>query len=399
MQTLKIAMLTHSVNPRGGVVHALQLAEALHDLGHDVTLIAPAEAGKDFFRPVRCKTVLIPLMGLAGDLVANIRQRIAAYINYFECRFESPFEWPDSETYDIYHAQDAISGCALATLKERGIIEGFIRTVHHLDHFDDIWLSDWQTRSFLAADQVLCVSHDWKDKLSNDYGIDALQINNGVDAQRYTPIPQANDKELRQVLGLTRGGPIFLAIGGVEARKNTLRIFAAFREVLQQRPDAQLVIVGGASLLDHNEYRQRFDTAIAESGIEDEPGQALVMTGPLPDVDIPALFRLADALVFPSLTEGFGLVVLEAIVSGTPAVVSARPPFTDYLKYQDCVWTDPEDSASIAAAMHAAIDDFPKERLSAIAKRLTTEFSWQNSALNHLNIYRSLLNTRGTTYA
>lgn len=391
MHTLKIAMLTHSVNPRGGVVHALQLAEALNDLGHDVTLIAPAEAGKDFFRPVRCKTVLIPLLGLAGDLVATVGQRIQAYIDYFD--------HTNREDYDIYHAQDAISGCALAKLKERGIVEGFIRTVHHLDHFDDIWLSDWQTRSFLAAEQVLCVSRDWRDKLSNDYGIDARQINNGVDAQRYTPIPQSNDKELRQLLGLTRGGPVFLAVGGIEARKNTLRIFAAFCEVLQQRPDAQLVIVGGASLLDHNEYRQRFDAAIAESGIEDEPGQALVMTGPLPDVDIPALFRLADALVFPSLTEGFGLVVLEAIVSGTPAVVSARPPFAEYLKFNDCVWTNPEDSASIAAAMHAAIDDFPKERLPAIAKRLSTEFSWKNSALNHLNIYRSLLNTRGTTYA
>lgn len=391
MQTLKIAMLTHSVNPRGGVVHALQLAEALHDLGHDVTLIAPAEAGKDFFRPVRCKTVLIPLLALVGDLVATVGQRIQAYINYFD--------HTNLKNYDIYHAQDAISGCALAKLKERGIIEGFIRTVHHLDHFDDIWLSDWQTRSFLAAEQVLCVSRDWRDKLSNDYGIDARQINNGVDAQRYTPIPQANDKALRQLLGLTRGGPVFLAVGGIEARKNTLRIFAAFREVLQQRPDAQLVIVGGASLLDHNEYQQRFNADVAKSGIEDGTGQSLVMTGPLPDADMPALFRLADALVFPSLNEGFGLVVLEAIVSGTPAIVSVRPPFTDYLKYQDCVWTDPEDSASIAAAMHAAIDDFPKERLPAIAKRLTTEFSWQNSALNHLNIYRSLLNTRGTTYA
>jgi hypothetical protein len=49
MQKLRIAMLTHSVNPRDGVVHALQLAEALHDLGHDATLIAPAEPGKDFF--------------------------------------------------------------------------------------------------------------------------------------------------------------------------------------------------------------------------------------------------------------------------------------------------------------------------------------------------------------
>jgi len=391
MQRLRIAMLTHSVNPRGGVVHAMQLAEALQDQGHDVTLIAGAEPGKDFYRPVHCNTVLIPLLSLSGELVATVGQRIEAYVDYFARQ--------DFETYDIFHAQDAISGCAMAKLAERGIINGFIRTVHHLDHFDDIWLTAWQNRSFRAAQQVLCVSRDWKDKLLNEHRIDAVQINNGIDSERYSPKPEANDEALRQMLGLTRGGPIFQAVGGIEARKNTLRIFEAFREVLLQRPNAQLIIVGGASLLNHSEYRQCFSVAVAESGIQDGPGQPLVITGPLPDADMPSLYRLSDALVFPSLTEGFGLVVLEAIASGTPAIVSTRPPFTDYLKYQDCIWTDPENSGAIAGAMLAAIDDFPKDRLPVIAQRLSREFSWTQSASTHLDIYRSLINTKGTQYA
>ncbi|OAI01714.1 hypothetical protein A1353_00395 [Methylomonas methanica] len=391
MQRLRIAMLTHSVNPRGGVVHAMQLAEALQDFGHDVTLIAAAEPGKDFFRSTRCQTFLIPLPALSGDFVTSVGQRIQAYIDYFG--------QSTTDTFDIYHAQDAISGCAMAELSERGIISGFVRTVHHLDQFDDSSLATWQSRSFLAAQQVLCVSRDWQDKLHNQHRIAAVQVNNGVETQRYSPTPQANDETLRQSLGLTRGGPIFLAVGGIEARKNTLRIFAAFRQVLQQRPDAQLIIVGGASLLNHHEYRQRFNAAVAESGLQDGPGQSLIITGPLPDADMPGLFRLADALVFPSLTEGFGLVVLEAIISGTPAIVSLRPPFTDYLQYQDCIWTDPEDSAAISIAMNAAIDDFPKHSLPTIAQRLSNEFSWAQSANSHLEIYRSLINAKGTQYA
>lgn len=391
MQRLRIAMLTHSVNPRGGVVHAMQLAEALQDLGHDVTLIAAAEPGKNFFRATRCQTTLIPLPALNGDLVATVGQRIQAYIDYFS--------QPDVETFDIYHAQDAISGCAMAELGERGVIAGFVRTVHHLDQFDDTSLAAWQSRSYLAAQQVLCVSRDWQDKLHNQHGITAVQVNNGVDTQRYSPTPQANDETLRQALGLTRGGPIFLAVGGIEARKNTLRILAAFSEILQQRPDAQLIIVGGASLLNHHAYRQRFNAAAAESGLQDGTGQPLIITGPLPDADMPSLFRLADALVFPSLTEGFGLVVLEAIISGTPTIVSLRPPFTDYLKYQDCIWTDPEDSVAISIAMGAAIDDFPKASLPKIAQRLSEEFSWAQSANSHLEIYRSLINAQGTQYA
>ncbi|NOV28894.1 MSMEG_0565 family glycosyltransferase [Methylomonas sp. ZR1] len=391
MPRLRIAMLTHSVNPRGGVVHAMQLAEALQDIGHDVTLIAAAEPGKKFFRAVRCQTPLIPLAGLSGDLVATVGQRIQAYIDYFS--------QSDTETFDIYHAQDAISGCAMAELSERGIINGFVRTVHHLDSFDEASLANWQNRSFLAAQQVLCVSREWQEKLHKQHRLAATQVNNGVDVQRYSPAPQAHDDTLRQSLGLTRGGPIFLAVGGIEARKNTLRIFAAFRQVLQQRPNAQLIIVGGASLLNHDEYRQRFNDAVSESGIQDGPGQALIITGPLPDADMPSLFRLADALVFPSLTEGFGLVVLEAIISGTPAIVSLRPPFIDYLQYQDCIWTDPEDSTAITNAMLTAVDDFPTDSLPTIARRLSEQFSWGQSANTHLEIYRSLINAKGTQHA
>lgn len=391
MQQLKIAMLTHSVNPRGGVVHALELAEALHDLGLDVSLIAPAEAGKDLFRPVRCKTVLIPLMGLAGDLVATVGQRIQVYVDYFV--------HSNREDYDIYHAQDAISGCALAELKQAGMIRTFIRTVHHLDRFDDDRLNAWQTASFRAADYVLCVSRLWQDRLLQDYGIAAQLINNGVDTRRFNPLPHANDEALRHLLGLSRGGPVFLAVGGVERRKNTLRIFQAFRQVLRQRPDAQLVIAGGASLLDHNDYRRRFAVELAASGIADGPGQPLLVTGPLPDADLPPLFRLADALVFPSLTEGFGLVVPEAIAAGTPVVVSDRPPFTGYLQRDDGVWCDPERIDSIAGAMLAAAETFPRSRLSAIAERLAAEYSWQRSAQTHLNHYRSLFATQGTAHA
>lgn len=391
MTTLKIAMLTHSVNPRGGVVHALQLAEALHDLGYDVTLIAPAEAGKDFFRPVRGKTVLIPLLAVAGDWVATVGQRIQAYVDYFART--------DLESYDIYHAQDAISGCALAELKQAGMIRTFIRTVHHLDRFDDDRLNRWQTASFLAADYVLCVSRLWQVSLLQDYGVAAQLINNGVDIDRFNPKMGRNDEALRHLLGLNRGGPVFLAVGGVERRKNTLRIFQAFRQVLRQRPDAQLVIAGGASLLDHNDYRRRFAAERAASSIADGPGQALLVTGPLPDADLPALYRLADALVFPSLTEGFGLVVLEAIASGTPVVVSDRPPFTGYLRRDDGVWCDPERIDSIAGAMLAAAENFPRSRLSAIAKRLAAEYSWQRSAHTHSNHYRSLLATQGNAHA
>ncbi|MGX2039644.1 MSMEG_0565 family glycosyltransferase [Methylocaldum sp. MU1018] len=388
---MRIALLTHSTNPRGGVVHALELAEALHALGQSVTLTAAAEDGKPFFRDTRCPAELVPVPSLSGDLTARVGRRIRAYIDHFSRRH--------APRYDIYHAQDSISGCALAALTERGILDGFVRTVHHLDRFDAPALTAWQARSFQAARQVLCVSRGWREKLAEDYGIAAIEVGNGVDTRRFDPMPQPGDAALRRRFGLDRGGPVFLAVGGVEARKNTLRIFTAFADVLKRLPQAQLLIVGGASLLDHGRYRQRFDAAVADSGLARGLGQPVFVAGPLPDDAMPGLFRLADALVFPSLTEGFGLVVLEALASGTPAIVSRRPPFTEYLRERDCLWVDPEDCASIAAAMLQAVTAFPTDRLATVARRLSAEYSWENSARTHLDIYRSLTTTGALAHA
>src|SRR6202020_701713 len=116
--------------------------------------------------------------------------------------------------------------------------------------------------------------------------------------------------------------------------------------------EAQLVIAGGASLLDHASYRQRFDAMLSDHHALD---QAVHYLGPVPDSYMPSLYRLADALVFPSVKEGFGLVVLEAMASGVPVIASRIAPFTEYLAEDEVVWCRPDSVASIADAMLMAL--------------------------------------------
>lgn len=379
-EPLSIALLTHSTNPRGGVVHALELAEALTALGHHAVVHAPDPTGGGFFRTTRCGAVLVPATPLgAGGLADLVEARIADYLAFFTRH--------DAARYDIHHAQDGISGNALASLREAGRIPGYAYTVHHLDRFADPAVEARQRRAIANADQVFCVSPLWRDILARDHGIDARLVGNGVDRRRFSPQAAPDDGAVRARLRLGPG-PVFLSVGGVEARKNSAHLLDAFLIARRTRPDAQLVIAGGASLLDHSDEARAFEVLLNRT--PDAAG-SVIRTGPLPDADMPALFRLADTLVFPSLREGFGLVVLEAMASGTPTVVSAIAPFTEYLHTGDALWVDPRAPAAIAAAMIDSLHPATAQRLRAAGLRRSTEFGWDACAHRHLDAYRALL--------
>ncbi|MCQ4629247.1 MSMEG_0565 family glycosyltransferase [Shinella lacus] len=374
---LRIAMLAHSTNPRGGVVHAMHLAEALTALGHAVVLHAPDAKGKGFFRQPTCGTAAFPVAAAPPDMTAMVEQRIADYISHFEQRANRGF--------DIFHAHDGISGNALATLKARGLIPGFARTVHHVDTFGDPRLVALQDRSIVEADLFFTVSTLWQ-KALGERGMPAVVVGNGVDTERFAPTWSGEQTALRDRLGIP-SGPVFLSIGGVEKRKNTTAILEAFRQLRAVRPDAQLVIAGGASLLDHSAYQTEFRAELAALASH---AAAVHMIGPVADEDMPNLYRLADALVFPSLKEGFGLVVLEALASGIPAIVSSIPPFTEYLGADHALWCDPKHPASIADAMALALVPAIRERVIPRGLDVAARFSWRRVAESHLAAYRTL---------
>jgi glycosyltransferase-like protein len=390
---LRIAMLSHSTNPRGGVVHAMQLSEALVALGHEVVLHAPDVAGKGFFRTPACGVVCVPVAGGSpfsptgeagateeqappSNMTMMVEHRIADYLRHFEN--------PAARDFDIFHGHDGISGNALATLKERGLIPAFARTVHHVDRFSDPRLAELQDRSIDRADLFFTVSALWQRHLKQMCGIDATIVGNGVDTARFSP--DIDGGALRRRLRLP-DGHIMLAVGGIEARKNTLRMLEAFRQLRAVRPDAQFVIAGGASLLDHHGYQGEFAAALVALG---NHAAAVHILGTITDRDMPALYRLADTLVFASVKEGFGLVVLEAMASGVPVVTSSIAPFTEYLKADDAVWCEPHNAASIAEAMAISLMPPVRERLIPRGLMLAARHSWQRTADAHLAAYETL---------
>jgi glycosyltransferase-like protein len=383
---MDIVLLTHSANPRGGVVHVLELGRALLGRGHDVTLVVPAEPGRTLFRETPCRVAYVPVPPPAADLARTVRARIDAVRDHLRGLL-------GQRPADVVHAHDGIGGNAAADLCEEGRLAGYLRTVHHVDRFADARVQAWEERSIQAATRALCVSRTWCERLLAGHGVRALQVANGVDLVRFTPVASPADAALLQDLGV--GGarrPVVLAVGGVEARKNSRRLLQAFRAVRVQHPQAQLVIAGGASLLDHGAEGRAFAADLRAAGLHAGPGGAVVLTGPLPDAALPALYRGADVVAMPSLLEGFGLAALEGLACGAPVVVSRIEPFTEHFAPHDVAWADPLDPGSIAAALLAALSRGRHAQVPAVCRR----FSWEASAGCHEAVYRSLQTAGGS---
>ena len=396
----KIALFTYSTKPRGGVIHTLELAEALQNEGHYVCIYALDKDNIGFHRPLNCPSKLVPTKPAAdrelllqrkqnyfGEKIAEqdlnpvdelIKQRIQEFISYLD---------RETETYDIYHSQDCISSNALKVMRDRGSITHFIRTVHHIDEFNSSYLQQCHDRSILEPDLCLCVSNYWQQQLQQQYQVAAPVIINGVDTKRFSRKLNGKEAKLKQQLKIN-GNLVYLTIGGIEPRKNSLKLLEAFVEVLKTHPQAQLIIAGGETLFDYEPYRLKFFSLVQQHKIV--IGKSLILPGVMADEDISVLYRCADAFVFPSVKEGWGLVLLEAIASGLPTITANIPPFTEFLDRDSSLLVNPDSKDNIANAMLDILDKDIAQKLIDNSATIPEQYSWQKSAQMHLKYYSQL---------
>jgi glycosyltransferase-like protein len=392
---LRIGLFTYSTRPRGGVVHSLQLAEALTALGHRVELFALEKPGrKGFFRPTRVRSTFIPVDELPDE---SVDDRIPRYIDAYEHYLRRSLGSGDE--FDIYHAEDCVSGNALIHLRDEGLVPAVVRTVHHVDDFRSPGLVSCQVDSIRRPDLVLVVSRWWQRRLREDFGIDSPVVHNGVDLERH--VPPAGDAERdadRRRLGID-GTFAVLAVGGVEPRKNSLVLLRAFAAAYPQLAAATgrhpvLAVVGGETLFDYREYRSSYrrelDEILAAGTL---PQDAVRVVGPVEDDAILAWYRAADVLAFPSVAEGWGLVVLEAQASGTPVVASDIEVLHEYLvDGENALLVQPADEVALGRALvRIAADRHLAARLREHGFATARRYGWRASAERHVEIYRELI--------
>lgn len=382
---LNIALLTYSTQPRGSVIHTVELAEALTSLEHFVTIFALDKNGKGFERSLASSVQPVPTHPAPSHIDQLIQQRIQEFVDFLSNH---------SLHYDIYHAQDCIGANALLLLRQQGIISHFIRTVHHVEDYQSSYLRNCQDKSIREPDLCFCVSDRWRSTLQSDYHIDALRVFNGVDSSRFSSQSSGREAALKDKYGI-KGKPVYLTIGGIEPRKNSIRLLQAFAQVVRIYPSAQLIVAGGATVFDYQDYRQQFFTTLETLNVYLEAD--VILTGILSETELLDIYRCADVFVFPSLQEGWGLVLLEAIASGLPIVTSNISPFTEFLSPEIATFVNPTSVSEIAQGMLTAIADSSTTsqnkqlELEQARQELLSHHSWSRSAQIHVQHYQHLL--------
>jgi glycosyltransferase-like protein len=382
MSTGEIALVTYSTKPRGGVVHTLSLAEALSAAGVPVHVVTLGEPGATFYRHTHVPFTVVPSPPHADTL----EQRVFDSVDALENGLRS-----FGDRFALVHTQDCISARAAARVRDAGIGPRVIRTVHHIDDFTTPALIDCQRRAVLEPDAVLVVSDVWRALLREEFGVDAHVVHNGVDTERFAPIAASWRADLRSRVGATDRF-LFLAVGGVEPRKGSSYLFEALARLHDRMaPPPVLAIIGGQSFQDYAEYRTNALRQLDELGLT--LGRDVVLLGTVPDAEMAAWYRAADALAFPSVKEGFGLAVLEAMSADLPVVTSDLPVFREYLvPGRDAVMAPVGDVSALADALHAvATDRRLRRRLVHAGRPIAARFSWPAAALEHRTIYSRLL--------
>jgi glycosyltransferase involved in cell wall biosynthesis len=259
-------------------------------------------------------------------------------------------------------------------------------TVHDLafEYFPDAFPRSWRTLYRLGlraavkrADAIVTPSRNTAEDILSKTKVDPTRLHvvplaASLEAGRLDPGDVLPRLKVR--------APYVLFVGTLEPRKNLVRLVRAYRRVAATGVPHALVLAGPLGW--HHEALMR---EIALHG----PGD-IVMTGALSGEDLDAVYRAADVFVYPSLYEGFGLPVVEAMARGVPAVASNTSSVPEVVG-DAALGVNPRSVREIATAIEALLTDTDlAEKLAARGRARAERFSWDETARLTLRVYEEV---------
>jgi len=182
-------------------------------------------------------------------------------------------------------------------------------------------------------------------------------------------------------------------IGGFDIRKNIDNLLKAYSSLKKHKEIEQSIVLGGK--IPENQHLIQRGAVLDLTKLIRELGiiKKVSLPGYIEEQDLPAIYSLADLFVFPSLYEGFGLPVLEAMSCGTPVIASHSSSLPEITPGEDFLF-DPEDINSIEDTMMRILtDEAARVNLSRWGKERARDFSWEKTAQKTRNVYEGILSS------
>ncbi len=234
-----------------------------------------------------------------------------------------------------------------------------------------------------AAQRVIAISTTTRGDLCRVTGVPENRVDVVPLAPdpRFTPQPEPVVAHLREQMGLPPRYALY--VGSNKPHKNLVRLIEAW-DLISRMPEAAgwTLLIAGAWDPRYPEARQRARALGSQDRVR--------FLGPVDEADLPALYGGAGLFVFPSLYEGFGLPVLEAMACGAPVVCSDRASLPE-VAGEAALLVDPTDVEALAEAITRLLaDEDLREEMRRRALARAAEFSWERTARMTLAVYRQL---------
>ena len=236
--------------------------------------------------------------------------------------------------------------------------------------------------SCAKADKIVAICHQTKEDVANILNVPREKIEVVYQSCHpifYKRIPYEESKEVLSRYKLGPGGYI-LYVGAIEERKNLLPLVRAFSRL---DGDHRMVLVGAGS----PHYRRRVVDEIGRLKLKGK----VSLPGSVPSCDLPALYQKASVFVYPSLFEGFGIPIVEALFSGVPVVTSKGSCFPE-AGGEHSIYIDPSKDDEILQGIQKVFwDNTLREKMIEEGKSFVQKFHWKNTTENMMRLYSQVV--------
>lgn len=241
--------------------------------------------------------------------------------------------------------------------------------------------------SVRRAARVLTLSEHTRNDVIETYGIagPTIEVIPIAASPKFKPV--RDDKELQRVRHTYRiTSDYILSVGSIQPRKNLVRLVRSYtllRDKLGADKLPKLVFVGKRAWLYDETLRALEDASL---------GDSVILTGYVPESDLPALYSGATCFVYPSIFEGFGLPPLEAMQCGTPVIIGNRTSLPEVVG-DAALAVDPFDVTSIAGAIEQILNKPAlRDELRVRGLERAKMFDWHETARRTLRVYEQVAN-------